>query len=192
MHIADEQIHPELRKQGRSIRKHFRFKDAASFAATQQKLNIVKPFMRPKGFKIERVTIRTEDNPHLNLIIARSKKTRPDATGLLWLHGGGFAIGTPEQDYGYMQKFLCAANCVIVAPDYRLSLNDPYPAALQDAYETLLWMKKNASSLGIRPDQLFVGGDSAGGGLTAAVSLLARDLKKVNIAFQMPLFPMLD
>ncbi len=192
MYITDEQIHPQLRKQGVFIRKHFRFTDANSFISAQNKLELVKKMMRPKGFKVEKVTIRTEDNPHLNLIIARSKHAQPNACGLLWLHGGGFAIGTPEQDYVYMEKFLSAANCVIVAPDYRLSVNEPYPAALEDSYETLVWMKKNAAALGIRSDQLFVAGDSAGGGLTAAVSLLARDLGKVNIAFQMPFYPMLD
>jgi acetyl esterase/lipase len=81
---------------------------------------------------------------------------------------------------------------VVIAPDYRLSTEVPYPAALEDSYTALMWMKDNASALGIRDDQLMVGGDSAGGGLTAALTLYARDKGQVAIAFQMPLYPMLD
>lgn len=82
--------------------------------------------------------------------------------------------------------------CVVVAPDYRLSFDAPYPAALHDCYDTLLWAKENAAEIGGRTDQIFVMGDSAGGGLTVSVSLLARDRGDVKIAFQMPLYPMLD
>jgi acetyl esterase/lipase len=95
-------------------------------------------------------------------------------------------------DVGYAEKLISATNCVIVSPDYALSTESPYPAALEDCYETLLWVKENAPDLGIRDDQLFIGGVSAGGGLTAAVTLMARDEGEVNIAFQMPLYPMLD
>jgi acetyl esterase/lipase len=112
--------------------------------------------------------------------------------GILWLHGGGYAIGTPEQSLPMIGKLINRRSAVVVVPDYRLSVDAPYPAALEDAYETLLWMKDHARTLGIRDDQLMVGGDSAGGGLAAAVSLYARDLGEVAVAFQMPLYPMLD
>lgn len=124
--------------------------------------------------------------------IYRSLNPAEKATGVLWIHGGGYAIGAPEMDIGYAEKLISATNCVIVSPDYTLSTEKPYPAALDDCYEALLWIKDNASELGIRDDQLFVCGVSAGGGLSAAVSLLARDKGEVNIAFQMPLYPMLD
>lgn len=75
---------------------------------------------------------------------------------------------------------------------HTLAAKAPYPAALEDCYLVLKWMKENAQELGINPNQLFVGGDSAGGGLTAAVCLYARDKGEVNIAYQMPLYPMLD
>lgn len=81
---------------------------------------------------------------------------------------------------------------IVVAPDYRLSLDAPYPAALDDCHEALLWMKEHTGELGIRDDQLMVGGESAGGGLAAAIALYERDLGGVKIAFQMLLYPMLD
>jgi len=95
-------------------------------------------------------------------------------------------------DIGYIEKLISAINCVIVSPDYTLSTEKPYPAALEDCYEALIWLKENASNLNVRNDQIFVGGVSAGGGLTIAVTLMARDKGEVNIAFQMPLYPMID
>ncbi|MDF7640127.1 alpha/beta hydrolase [Bifidobacterium sp. ESL0784] len=112
--------------------------------------------------------------------------------GILWIHGGGFALESPELEVFYFQKIVDATNAVLVAPDYRKSTEAPYPAALEDCYWTLLWLKDHAKQLGVRSDQLVVVGASAGGNLTAAVSLLARDRKDVNIAFQVPICPMLD
>ena len=79
-----------------------------------------------------------------------------------------------------------------VLPDYTKSIEAPYPAALEDCYRVLLWMKDNANELGINRDQIFVGGCGSGGGLTAALCLRARDMRDVRIAFQMPISPMLD
>jgi acetyl esterase/lipase len=81
---------------------------------------------------------------------------------------------------------------VLVAPDYRLSKKHPYPAALHDCWAALLYLKEHAEELGVRSDQIMVGGESAGGGMAAALCMLARDTGGVNIAFQMPLYPMLD
>lgn len=120
---------------------------------------------------------------------ARSASPLP---GVLFLHGGGYAIGSPEQFAAAYRMLLRTRDCFIVAPDYRKSLDAPYPAALHDCYGALLWLKANAAALGVRDDQLFVMGMSAGGGLTAAVSLLARDRGDVRIAHQFPLYPMLD
>ncbi len=80
----------------------------------------------------------------------------------------------------------------MVAPEYTHSTKAPYPAALEDCYAALLWLKQNAARLGVRPDQLMVGGVSAGGGLAAALAIYARDKGEVAIAFQLPLYPMLD
>ena len=92
----------------------------------------------------------------------------------------------------FPKQLINNCNCVIVAPDYTLSAKAPYPAALNDAYQTLLWMMDNKDSLGIDYDKFVVGGESAGGGLTAALCLYARDKGNDCIAFQMPLYPMLD
>jgi len=147
---------------------------------TSDKLNCAEVFIKKRSGG----TIRTR--------IYRSLHPEENATGLLWIHGGGYAIGAPEMDIRYAENFISTANCVIVSPDYTLSTEKPYPAAVEDCYETLLWIKDNATSLGIRDDQLFIGGVSAGGGLTVAVAMQARDKAEVNVAFQMPLYPMID
>ena len=111
---------------------------------------------------------------------------------MLWIHGGGYAIGTPEQSRATARRLVAATDCVVALPDYRLSTQAPCPAALHDRYDALLWLRDHADELGIASDQLVVGGDSAGGGLTAAVTLLARDRGEVAVAFQVPLYPMID
>ena len=98
----------------------------------------------------------------------------------------------PEMDENFIKNFMQTVDCIVVSPDYRLSIEEPYPAALDDCYAALLWMKHNADKLGVRSNQLMVGGDSAGGGLTAALTLYVRDKGNVNVAFQMPLYPMID
>ncbi len=123
-----------------------------------------------------------------------SPRTAPvEATGVLWLHGGGYAVGMKEMVHmsramGLVKRF----GVVVLAPGYRLSLQSPYPAAMDDCYAALLYLKEHAAALGVRSDQIMVGGESAGGGLCAAVCIRARDTGEVNVAFQMPLYPMLD
>ena len=146
----------------------------------------------PAGMICEEVFAERADGTPLRLCVFRSAKTAANATGVLWIHGGGYAAGSPEQHAVHCESMLSAANCVIVAPDYTLSPEKPYPAALEDCYSALVWMKEHADGLGVNTDQLFVTGVSAGGGLTAAVTLYARDQGDVNIAFQMPLYPMID
>ncbi len=142
---------------------------------------------------VETRYIDRPDGTKLRILICRSKDgVTPNATGLLWIHGGGYAIGAPEQDFFFADPLTGDGSCVAVMPAYTLATKAPYPAALEDCYLALKWMNENAQELGINPRQLFVGGDSAGGGLTAAVCLYARDKGEVNIAYQMPLYPMLD
>ena len=88
---------------------------------------------------------------------------------VLWLHGGGYMLGMPEMVYTSRAIGLVTeADAVIVAPAYTLSARKPYPSALMESHATLVWMKDHAAELGIRDDQIMVGGESAGGGLTAA------------------------
>lgn len=126
-------------------------------------------------------------------LLLSPRTAQGNATGVLWLHGGGYAVGMKEMVHmsravGLVKHF----GAVVLAPGYRLSLQSPYPAAMDDCYAALLYLKEHSTALGIRPGQIMVGGESAGGGLCAAVCIRARDSGEVNVAFQMPLYPMLD
>jgi len=100
-------------------------------------------------------------------------------------------MGTPESEIGSISKFIEDSNTVVISPDYILSLEEPYLAALNDCYDTLLWMKNNAEKLEINDSRLCVVGASAGEGLTAATTLYAKDKGEANTVFQMPIYPML-
>lgn len=118
----------------------------------------------------------------------------PERTpGILRIHGGGHVFGL------YRALMLARARslvdkfgAVVVVPEHRCALESPFPADLEDCYAALLYLKAHAEDLGLNDSQIMVGGESAGGGLTVATCLLARDLGEVSIAFQMPPYPMLD
>lgn len=136
--------------------------------------------------------IKREDKSELRLCVYTPKEPVKNAVGLLWIHGGGYAMSVPEQDIYFIKQFVEAENCIVVAPDYTRSVEKPFPAALNDVYLALKWMVTNAKTIGISSSKIFVGGDSAGGGLTAALTLLARDRGEFAIAFQILIYPMLD
>lgn len=121
--------------------------------------------------------------------IHRASKELP---ALLWLHGGGYVMGHPDIDDIICISFAEKTGCVVVCPDYRLAPEHPYPAGINDCYAALVWMVQAAEELSIDTSRIAVAGASAGGGLTAALTLMARDKGGPAICFQMPLYPMID
>ncbi len=95
--------------------------------------------------------------------------------GLVYYHGGGFAIGSIDTHDTLCRRLCAAADCVVVSVDYRLAPEHPFPAGIEDCYDAYRWVREQAVELGIAPERLAVGGDSAGGNLSTVVSLLARD-----------------
>lgn len=131
----------------------------------------------------------------MKLLILRPNMASDAASrpGVLWIHGGGYITGMPGMVYISRAKNLVKKyGAVVVSPDYRLAIQAPYPAALLDCHNALVYLKEHARELGVRSDQIMVGGESAGGGLAAALCLYEKDQGGVSIAFQMPLYPMLD
>ena len=149
-------------------------------------------FRKPDNVRAEYIKIPA-DRKKLKLLIVKPEKPDGKRPGVLWIHGGGYVTGMPEM--AYMSRavdLVTSGGAVVVSPAYTLSLRRPYPAALLECHEALLYMRDHAEELGIRTDQIMVGGESAGGGLAAALCMYAKDHRTVNIAFQMPLYPMLD
>ncbi|MDY3072923.1 MAG: alpha/beta hydrolase [Eubacteriales bacterium] len=144
---------------------------------------------------IVRKQVIPSDGRRMKLLILRPKGMPPDGgrPGVLWIHGGGYVTGMAEMVFMSRAKALCEKyGAVIVSPAYRLAGKAPYPAALNDCHRALRYLLDHAAALGVRSDQLMVGGESAGGGLAAALCMYEKDRGGVRIAYQMPLYPMLD
>jgi len=112
--------------------------------------------------------------------------------GLVFFHGGGWVAGGLETHDGLCRRLCATAGCKIIALDYRLAPEHPFPAALMDCLLALNWVANHAGSLGLDRTRLGVCGDSAGGGLAAAVCQIARDAGGPSIALQALICPILD
>jgi acetyl esterase len=124
----------------------------------------------------------------------RARAYAPVAAGgpqplLIYFHGGGFVVGGLESHDGLCRLFTAEGGFKVIAVDYRLAPEHPWPAAVDDAWAAFQWIEANAADLGVDGGRIAVGGDSAGGMLTAIVTQLARGKAKPRIAGQMLLFP---
>ena len=123
---------------------------------------------------------------------------RPTAAGrtlrpaLLDIHGGGFIGGSALREDADMRRLAIDLDAVILSVDYRLAPETPYPGPLDDCFAALMWLHAQAATIGVDPARIAVRGVSAGGGLAAGLSLLARDRGGPPIAFVLLLYPMLD
>ncbi len=115
-----------------------------------------------------------------------------DGNGLLYLHGGGWVIGDLQSHDGVCRTLANAARCRVVALDYRLAPEHPFPAAIEDAVAAFLHLHANAASFGLDPARLAVGGDSAGGHLAALLAIRARDHGSPAPFMQVLLYPATD
>ncbi len=190
MHITDEMINEEIRGRGKFFRRFMPYYKIETFYRINRILRFTAG-RHTRKMNCEEVMIDSHGRS-IRLCVYSPKEKKENVPGILWIHGGGYAIETPELDEAFIQRFVNSSGAIVVSPDYTLSTILPYPAALEDCYSALLWLKNHAKDLGVRPNQLMVGGDSAGGGLAAAISIYSRDKNEVAIAFQMPLYPMLD
>jgi acetyl esterase/lipase len=111
---------------------------------------------------------------------------------LLHMHGGGYVLGSAAMMGALNQARARALDCVVVSVDYRLAPETPYPGPVEDCHAALVWLADHAAALGIDPGRIAVGGESAGGGLAAALCLLCRDRGGPAVAFQFLIYPMLD
>ena len=146
-----------------------------------------------EGLHVENVLIPCQDaDEKLRLRIYKPLSVNASTPVLLWMHGGGYLIGKPEQDDGICAGYVRELGVTVVSVDYRLTPKYPFPAPLDDCYAALKWIKSHADELNIDPKRIVVGGNSAGSGLAAALAQLAFDRKEIEIAFQLLIYPMLD
>ncbi|MGE2731527.1 alpha/beta hydrolase [Mycolicibacterium vaccae] len=178
--MSTAQIHPELRRAARILPK-------------QIVTPPVLPFMRAAS----RLMWRRARNDAAALTLASGVEVRlhrPEGrtgTGpaLLWIHGGGYVMGDAAQDDVLCRRFAQELGATVVAVNYRLAPEHPYPTPLEDCYAALQWMTTLPS---VDKARVAIGGASAGGGLAAALALLTRDRGEIDVAAQILVYPMVD
>ena len=184
------QIDPELR-----ILKPLKFKKYTQTRRFMANLlfMITMLFTRPKkGVKQRHFWIRGYKHMKIKVTVYSLKDRKDKAPGLLYIHGGGFQmVGTPVH-IAMLQNIILETKQTAVYVRYHLSPKFPFPAALYDCYHALLWMKEHADFLGIDDKHISVAGDSAGGNLATAITLLSRDQGGPKIERQMLLYPVID
>jgi acetyl esterase/lipase len=129
-------------------------------------------------------------------VIVRTYRSKGPATGpapcIYSMHGGGYVLGSREIDNALFAEWCPDLGVIGVSVEYRLAPETPYPGPLEDCYRGLAFCVEHADELGIDPTRIGVAGISAGGGLAAALALLARDRGEISLAFQLLDCPMLD
>jgi acetyl esterase len=110
---------------------------------------------------------------------------------LVYFHGGGWVIGSLDTHDGVCRALAARAPCIVVAVDYRLAPEHRFPAALDDAWAATAWVAEHAASIGGDPEQIAVGGDSAGGALATACAMRARD-RGLRLGLQLLVYPVTD
>ncbi len=136
----------------------------------------------------DKATIATDDGDLDIYIYKQSEST--DQAAVLWIHGGGYIIGSPEDERA--KKIAQYCECTVFSVDYRLAPEHPFPAGPNDCYATLRWMVANAAALGIDASKIAIGGASAGAGMAAGVVLMNKDKDNIPLKLQLLLYPMID
>ncbi|GBG37683.1 alpha/beta hydrolase [Mycobacterium montefiorense] len=144
------------------------------------------------GVQIEDREIPGRDgDPAVPIRIYRPEQ-RSAPAALYSVHGGGFIAGDLETEHAFNVVLARELGVVVGSVDYRLAPETPFPGGLEDVYAGLVWMAAHADELAIDPQRIAIQGTSAGGGLSAALALLARDRGGPHIAFQYLSVPELD
>lgn len=163
--------------------------DAMSQAAAD--MGIPRP-SDPNIEEIERMIPGPAGAPDVRVRIYMPKDRTEAGPGFVNFHGGGFIQGDLESEHARCLAMTGQGGAVSVGVDYRLAPEHPFPAGVEDCYAALKWVAENAAELKIDPAKIAVGGGSAGGNLSAAVALMARDRGGPAIAFQLLIYPVID
>ena len=141
---------------------------------------------------VEERSIKGADGQPMNVRVIRPDALPQRAAGILHIHGGGYVIGTASMSDIANRVLADELQCLIVSVDYRLAPDTPHPGPVEDCYAALRWMVDQTDALAIDPDRIAIKGESAGGGLAAALALLARDRGGPAICHQHLIYPMID
>ena len=165
-------------------------KDAAITAAALRKNNPVQGPLNFPGVDVRDLRVDMAGAP-LSLRIYRPVDAEVRGA-VINFHGGGWAIGNLALDDTRLARIAAEADVAVIAVDYRLAPEYPYPAAVEDGMAALAWAAEGGGELRLDPSRLIVAGSSAGGNVAAAVALLARDTELPPLRMQLLNYPVLD
>lgn len=183
------EIHPELR----GIKAHPLPMNRCALAAMRLLLRMINSVHR-RRFQgaIEPVSIPSSDNRRVRTLVIRPDSSGSPVPALVYYHGGAFVMSAAPQHLENAIRYAREASCVVVFPEYRLAPGHVFPAGFDDCHAALLWTVSNAGRFGIDAARIMVGGDSAGGGLAAAVAQRALQEDRVSLQGQMLIYPAVD
>ena len=161
-------------------------------AAALQLLAALEVPPNPNVVSADRAIPGPHGAPDITMRVYRPVDATGTRPGIYFIHGGGMVLGNMDGEDPVASMICERVDAIVVSVEYRLAPEHPYPAPVEDCYAGLAWMARNAAELGFDPDRLAVYGGSAGGGLTIATSMLARDRGFPALRFQMPIYPMID
>lgn len=161
-------------------------------ATLAQLLTATKAPPNPNVTFSDRAVPGPDGAPDITVRIYRPLSASGTLPGIYYIHGGGMILGNVEGEDWAASTICEQVNAVVVSVEYRLAPEHPHPAPVQDCYAGLTWMAGNAAELGIDSARLAIYGASAGGGLTIATAMMARDRGYPAVRFQMPIYPMID
>lgn len=156
---------------------------------------LLKPprrIFRDKEISVVTMEIKSYQDGKIKIYIMSPEGIADESPCIVYYHGGGFVYGAASNHYYLCKEYALRANCKIVFVDYRLAPKYQFPIPAEDCYAAYLWTVENSKQLQIVKNKIAVAGDSAGGNLTAAVSLMARDRGAPLPLFQMMIYPVTD
>jgi len=167
--------------------------DSAPIAVIRAKAAETYAIIPPPVIAPEALTIPSiHGGPDILVHLFRPETSRPGSGAILHIHGGGMVMGSIKQLQAGPAALAAAAGVPVVSVEYRLAPEHPFPAPQEDCHSALAWLAEQADSLGFDASRIVVAGESAGGGLAAALAIMARDLGGPAIAGQLLTYPMLD
>lgn len=152
----------------------------------------LEPLLAHRQVDRREVTVPAEDGAPIHLSIFSPSHRAPAAPCVYWMHGGGMIMGDRFSQIDIPLEWLDEFGAVVVSAEYRLAPEATGTTPVEDCHRGLLWVAEHAAELGVDPARIIVAGASAGGGLAAGLTLLARDLGTSAIAAQVLICPMLD
>jgi acetyl esterase len=166
---------------------------ARARAASAARRGQAPPYESPIPLAVaDRLVPGLADDPDVAVRVYAPAGRNGVLPGLVYIHGGGFVIGSVDGDDTRTREIAGTAEAVVVSVEYRLAPEHPFPAGLRDCFAALTYLAKNAAELGIDPRHIGVAGNSAGGGLAAATALMARDQGGPELCMQYLSIPELD